>query len=424
MSATAGYAFWFATTRSATTSYARRHPAELREPIRCADLRRDDNSSPLPDASWVEHLRGIEVLKFSGCWGGVLPGAEWAPVFASVTALALSCSCTDDSSAWSSIFPAWGPLFPRLKKLTFGGYWGNNLPGEELAPICAGVAELELTCMVNSFPAWGPHFPRLEALVFEDFNFPIGGDLAVSARAAANAAAADADAAVHAALEAWGPHLGGLKRLEFIDCPDFARRGLPGGAWADSLAALETLTIINCELRALPAWRQSLARLQELVVDSNPLGRLPPEWGEFLGGLVRLICSNISLELLPPWRLPRLQYLCCANNALQVLSDGWADNVADLRHLDCSENDLVRLPASWAEGARLDRLEVLNCTINSFEDDFMPVGWRKTAETLTTFACTECYGAVDAVIPAEFSRFVRAGAELVGVRVSTVHGGR
>ena len=111
-----------------------------------------------------------------------------------------------------------------------------------------------------------------------------------------------------------------------------------------------------------------LPLLVELVLDNNYLTGLP--WKLELPRLERLSMAENGFIYLPPEPfdcMTRLQYLCLADNQLEVLPKNLLDRPS-VSHVDLSCNSLWKLPKKLGHGVKWLSLRANN--LESIEEDF------------------------------------------------------
>ena len=147
------------------------------------------------------------------------------------------------------------------------------------------------------------------------------------------------------------PEAAGLRSLD-LSGNRFAK--VPEQVWA--LTALTRLDLSANRLVSLGAEISRLAALRELDLSENRLTALPVQL-ESCRALERLdLCRNHLEDLTPLAGLPAIIVLDAASNRLHT---AWPlPNPNGLEALDLSDNDIVQLPASFAELRALRRLDL------------------------------------------------------------------
>ena len=147
------------------------------------------------------------------------------------------------------------------------------------------------------------------------------------------------------------PEAADLRNLD-LSGNRFAR--VPEQVWA--LSALERLDLSANWLVSLGAEISGLAALRELDLSENRLTALPVQL-ESCRALERLdLCRNHFEDLTPLAGLPAIIVLDAASNRLPA---AWPlPNPHGLESLDLSDNDIMQLPASFAELRALRRLDL------------------------------------------------------------------
>ena len=140
------------------------------------------------------------------------------------------------------------------------------------------------------------------------------------------------------------------------------------GPISRKLTNLQTLTLANKQLAALPGEIGQLTNLQTLKLANNRLAALPGEIGQ-LTNLQTLELANNRLAALPGeiGQLTNLQTLELANNRLAVLP-GEIGQLTNLQTLELNHNQFAALPDAIVQLTDLQTLKLANNELAALPD--------------------------------------------------------